>query len=161
MYTPHRNLSTNSIYRRLECLMREVGDYRDPITAYFLDLTDRIKTLEKNLLVVGGYFNVHAHHEEYSRLLQDTNVRDVNKLNDMHLIPTYKRSSYHLDKILISDGLIDSSSNFNIAPFDLLFLSDHSALVLDLNLRSVVTPPLPNPNNSKVVYVPISFAVAT
>lgn len=125
--------------------MREVGDYRDPIKVYFNDLTERIKSLENTLLLVGGDFNVHAHQDAYSQLLLGTKVREVNQLNNMQHIPTYQRIPHQLDKILISEELLGSSRKFHIAPFDLFFLSDHSALVLDLNFRGVVIPPRPKP----------------
>ena len=121
IYIPHRNLSTHSIYRRLESLIRDAGEFREPIDALFSDLTAKIKSLEHNLLVVGGDFNVDAHHEAYSQLLLATKVSEVNQLNDMQDIPTYKRSKHQLDKILISEGLFASRKSFHIAPFDLIF----------------------------------------
>ena len=96
---------------------------------------------------MGGEFNVHTHHEEFSQLLQNTSVIDFSKHNDMQHIPTYKRISYQLDNVLISEGLIYESRNVHILAFNIFFLSDHSALVFDLDFHDTVIPNLPKPRS--------------
>lgn len=107
------------------------GDFRNPLEVVFADLKTRLTELRDQRVIAGGDLSVRTHKDASNKLFLDTMFVDVVS-HFKNKQPTFKSSTYPLDKVLVSPNYLPKVRGYYVAPFDLLCKSDHAEMVVDL-----------------------------